>query len=268
MGNEIYAKERGHNMERILTILRVLDHSKNAIFLISTETVTANGGNDKARKLFGLTGRPVELEHILGPEFSSDGFMEKVIPSLMEKEKCLIVDAPVVSQHGEPIPCDLEFVLASDDMEFIFLIIRIKEDRRPQYLDMLLKKSKRPTFILDYSQDLKVRDGNDLFFHSFACTRENIEQKYNSLFENFLVEETRVDDVERILAAIPEEPSGVIDIHIQTAHGDTLHFYYNSQKLTPLLEEHEKCLFCKLVEPEESLPAIEYPYEKPYTPPK
>lgn len=249
-------------MDRILTILRVLDHSKNAIFLISTEAVTANGGNDKARKLFGLGTNPVSVESILGSEFSNEGFMEKVIPSLMETEKCLIENAPVTSVAGEAVPCDLDFVLASDDMEYIFLIIRIKEDRRGHYIENLLLKSKEPTFILDYTDELLVRDGNDLFYQSFACSKEDIGDKYEHLFANFLAEETKEEDVQKILEAIPDNSSGILEIPIQTAHGDILFLYYNSKKLKPLVNENERCLYCKLIEQEVTLHKVEYPYDK------
>lgn len=253
-------------MERILTILRVLDHSKNAIFLVSTETVSANGGNEKAKILFGLGPEQVNLETILGADFSPDKFMDTVIPALMEKDRCLIKNTDVTSSEGEPIPCDLEFVLATDDMEYVFLIVRIKEDRRPVYLDMLLQKSKDPTFILDYSEHLIVKDGNELFYNSFACTKENIDEKYQSLFDNFLAEETKTEYIEKITAAIPENPSGILDIPVKTSHGDTLYFYYNTKKIKPLIEPHEKCVFCKLINPADSLTKVEFPFDKNHRP--
>lgn len=249
-------------MERILTILRVLDHSKNAIFLIHTEAGTVSGGNAQAKKLFTTGSGTSTLGAILGGSFTDDFLMDQVVPDLMETGKCFVEDVPVETVTGETIDSALDFVLASDDMEYIFMIIRLKEDRRPFYMQTLLRKSKRPAFILDYGEQLIVKDGNDAFYQSFACSKDDIEEKYESLFDHFLAEETKTEDVDRIFDGISGKESDILDIHVKTSHGDTLFFYYNTKKLLPLLDPHEKCMFCQLVAQDDTLEHVEYPYDK------
>lgn len=249
-------------MERILTILRVLDHSKNGIFLIHTEAGTVSGGNATAKKLFPASKGKSSLSEILGGAFTDEFLMERVVPDLMETGKCFVDNTQVTTTTGETLQTELDFVLATDDMEYIFMIIRLKEDRRPFYLQTLLRKSKHPAFLLDYGERFTVREGNTEFYNAFACTKDNIEEKYQSLFDNFLPEETREEDVLRIFSALAEKESDILDIHVQTSHGETLFFYYNVKKLRPLIDSDERCMFCLLVGKEETLENVEYPYDK------
>lgn len=253
--------KEGTTMERILTILRVLDHSKNAIFVIETESSSFIGGNATARKLFDLPKGKVDVGQVFGQAFNGDILMEKVIPDLMESDKSRMDEVDISSVDGEKIPSTMEFVLGSDDMEFIFMILRIQVDRRPIYLDRLFNRSKRPTFMLECQEQLIVSFGNQAFYKAFACTPENIEEKYQNIFDNFLAEETKEEDIARIFEAIAKESSGILDIPVKVATGETLLFYFNYKKLKPLLDEDERCLFCQLVGQDETLEQVEYPYD-------
>lgn len=258
---EISTEKEGTEMDRILTILQVLDHSKNAIFVIHTESSSFIGGNATAKKLFDLPDGKVDVGQVFGTALNADILMEKVIPDLMESEKSRMDDVDISSVDGEKIPSTMEFVLGSDDMEFVFLILRIQVDRRPVYLDRLFNRSKRPTFMLECQEQLIVRFGNQPFYKAFACNPENIGEKYDNIFDNFLAEETKDEDIAKIFEAIADKPSAILDIQVKVATGETLLFYYNYKKLKPLMEEDERCLFCQLVEPNETLEEVEYPYD-------
>lgn len=252
-------------VDAVLQILELLDRevpSGNPIFMIKTEQKQLIGGNEKANQLFSTEKNVFDLEKLFEESFSA--LLTEAISQLKEGQTVFTAeDLSLKNVHGEKMCVHLEFTYATNDGAGIILIMKIQEDRRPHYIEMLLKKNKHPAFMVEYGENLMIRQGNDAFYHAFICTEENIEEKYQNRFENFLPEDERDEYVSDIFQALSKLESGIVDIPIQTAHRDNLFFYFSKNILKNLLEEGEKCIFCLLVEQDEKIEDIEYPYDKP-----
>lgn len=249
----------------MLHILEILDTeapSGNSIFLIETATSTILGGNRQANDLFAWRENVFDLPAIVKNVFTVSYIVEQAQLLLAQQDIASLDDIEVVTLKGEILKCSVDLIYATEQGEGLLLILKIKEDRRPHYLKMILDKNKRPAFLLRYGDDLLVRDGNDLFFKSFACTRDNIQEKYQNNFELFLSEEERIHYVADIYQHIQQENKGILEVPLRTARGDTLFFYFSKDAIKHLVDD-EHCAFCLLVDQEETLEEIECPYDKP-----
>ncbi|MFI3255064.1 MAG: hypothetical protein R3Y63_12140 [Eubacteriales bacterium] len=249
----------------MLKILEILDReapSGNAIFLFEVDTGKVLGGNLEANDLFSTKHNVFDLKKIFGDSLPMESLMQRITIKLDEQKITSIDDVEVVCKKNEVHRCSLDFTYLTDERKGIIMIVKIKEDFRGIFLEMLLSNSKRPAFLLEYAtDDLVIRNGNDTFYQAFVCTRDNIEEKYESRLENLLSEEDRERYMSDILTGIQGGSSGILQVPLRTARGETLLFYYSKKLIKPLIDEEDKCLFCLLVGTGETQEEVECPYD-------
>ncbi|MFI3253693.1 MAG: hypothetical protein R3Y63_05075 [Eubacteriales bacterium] len=178
----------------------------------------------------------------------------------------MIEDCNLKTQKRDLLPCSLEFTYAKDSKEAILLIVKIKEDHRPHYLNILLNHMKRPAFMMECAGilevDLIIRSANDLFYQAFACTKETIGKRYDNHFQEMIHAQGRSEYVIDIVQGVQRSFSGIIDVPVQTANGDKMVLYFSHTIAKPLLEENDNRIFCLLVNPKDTLEEIECPFER------
>lgn len=248
-------------MVQILELLDSEVKSENAIFLFEIATGKVEGGNLQANALFAKKPDEFDMLKILSPVDSIEGLLAEACEGLKATPHCIIYNKELFTVSEETVLCNMDFTYATDSMDRMLLIIRVKEDKRPEYLKMLLKKSKRPTFLIDFGQNMVVRDANDVFYHSFACSADTIEAKYQSHFENFLGEENREEYILNISVALNQQEKGIVEVPLQTARGEVMYFYFSKVRITQFLPEGDTCIFCQLVNQKETLEDVEYPFD-------
>lgn len=248
-------------MLKMLDLLDEVAPSGNPIFLFETETGMLLGANQKAERLFLSSQNIYSLEAIFGNSLSLNGFIEAVSQELQTEDEIKIDDVEAVTTEGVVLPCSLVFCSFDEGKKGMLLIVKLQIDRRPEFTDNLLSRSKRPAFLLDYNEEeLTIRQGNQKFYQAFACTADNIEEKYESRFENLLSEDDRHRYATLVSLSLEVESSGILDIPIQTARGDRLLFYYSKRVIKPLIDRGDHCAYCLLVENGETLQAVENPF--------
>lgn len=248
----------------MLKILELLDReapSGNAIFLFEVKTGKVLGGNLEANDLFATKHNVFDMHKIFGTSISMKDIVQTVQPRLETNEVTTIEDVHAVDKDREVHQCTLDFTYLTEAKEGILMIVKIKEDLRPIFLELLLANSKRPAFLLDYTDGLVIKNANEKFYNSFVCTRETIGTKYGNKLENLLSEEDRPSYITDITAALGEGFSAICNIPFRTARGDTLLFYYSKNVIKPLIDEDEKCVFCLLVGLDETIEVVEYPFK-------
>lgn len=248
-------------MVHILELLDTEAPSGNAIFLIETESASVLGGNRQANDMFAQRPNDFNLKKILKNAYSVHYLIELAEELLAEQDIATLKNIEIITLKDEIFSCNLDLLYATENQEGLLIIVKIQEDRRPHYLKLLLDKNNRPAFLLHCGDDLIVRGGNDLFYKSFACTRENIQEKYQNRFELFLSEEERLNYVAHIYNTLQQESHGILNVPLRTARGEVLYFYFSKKAIKHLVEDTS--VFCLLVGQNETLEQVECPYDRP-----
>lgn len=246
-------------------LLHLLDKeakSGNPIFLLHGKTGTILAGNQKANELFASQTGNFNLDKMFGKFVAMQ--MNEAVKRIANEIQVRISDIEATTEEKKVLQCNLDFSYATDTRESILMIVKIKEDYRPFFLDTLLKKSKRPTFFMELGEHLTIRNGNDLFYQAFACTRENIGVKYENHFDNFLSKDDREDYVSDIVQAISEKNSAIVDVPLRTARGETLYFYFSKSAVKFLCDRKKPYVYCQLVQQDETLKSVENPFDNPH----
>lgn len=248
-------------MDQILELLDAEVNSGNAIFLVKKESGTVVGGNQQANAMFSKVTDVFDFSQILGEENTLENLLETAKKELETQETFTVSDIFIATHEGEKLPCNLDFTYITQDQTSLLLIVKLVEDLRPKYLEMLLKKSKRPTFLLDFEEHMVIRAANDAFYSAFACTRENIDEKYENYFDNLLNSENREEYISDIYQGLNRNSSAILDVQVQIATGEDLLFYFSKEKAKDFLEEGDVCLFCQLVGANETFESVDSPYD-------
>lgn len=247
-------------MLKTIDILNKTQKTGNPIILIDTAKGLPVGGNREANDLFAEAENLFEFFKIFSKEVSIEIFM--ILENFTGKHK--IEDCEATTLNRDVFHCTLDFTYASDTKESIFIIMKVKEDNRSHYINILLNHKKRPAFILEFvdspDSDLVIHEANDLFYQSFACCKETIGEKYKNSLQRMINKEGQERYVMDIKEAIKEQEKGIVEIPFQTVHGETLAFYFSHSTIKPLLDKEDNRIFCQLVKSGEMLESIENPF--------
>lgn len=245
----------------MLDILNQNANAVNAILAVDIEKQTVVGENQLAKEYFSAKEGATDFVRLLGPATNSDEFVRKVREALKRRDKVQITGAHVMGKTGEKLECDMTFSYITPENTHVFMKIRPKIDNKPYYLEKFIETRRRPAFTLNLHEDLTINYGNEAFFQAFACTKDTMKSKYNSLFANLLSQESKDQDVKTIRQAVEDQSSGILDeVSLQTARGDRLWFYYNKNKLKQVENDSKRNLFCLLVDSEATLEELEDPF--------
>lgn len=244
-----------------LEVLKVLEKSVNAIMAIEVATLQVISDNRVARELFSVKGNAINLSSLFFSKENASEIMEGVCEKLKEKPKHRIWDTEVMGSEREKIPCDVEFSYVNDDKTHMFLKVRPVLDNKTYYLEKFIETRKRPAFTMSPTGEFIVKLGNESFYKSFACNKETIRTRYQGQFVRFLNEDDRKVDEQKIRDAIAKKPNGILDIPIQTAYGDTMWLYYDTQKLKQLEKEIDSLMFCLLVKKTDTVEDLIDPFD-------
>lgn len=244
-----------------LEVLKVLEKSVSAILAIESDTLKTISENHRATELLSINAAPIRLSTLFFSKSKAEKIMAEVTAQLETQDKYRIWDTEVMSATREPLPCDMEFSYVNDSKTHFFLKIRPILDNKTYYLEKFIETRKRPAFTMNKHGEFIVGLGNDSFYKSFACNQETIRTRYKGEFIRFLQEEGRKEDEAKIRNAISEKSSGILDIPIQTAYGDTLWFYYDTQKLKQLEKEENTLMFCLLVNKTDTIEDLADPFD-------
>lgn len=249
-----------------LSMLNTLEKSVNSINAIvalelATKKVVAE--NQLAQEYFASIQGATDFVRLLGPATNSDEFVRKIKEALKRREKVQITGAHVMGKTGERLECDMTFSYITPEHTHVFMKVRPKIDNKPYYMEKFVETRRRPAFTLNFHDDVKVNYGNEIFFQSFACTKETMGSKYNNLFSNLLSTHSREEDLATLRRAVREGTSGILDdVSLQTARGDRLWVYFNKNKLKQVEPDTYKNLFCLLVDSETTEEELENPFDK------
>lgn len=248
----------------MLHILELLDReapSGNAIFLFEVATGKVLGGNGEANDLFSKKHNDFDLKKIFADTLPLESLVRTMTNRLDTMKVNSVNDVKATTVDGITHPCSVDFTYLTDDRKGLLMIVKIKEDLRPIFMEMLLANSKRPAFLLDYSEGFGISNANEVFYQGFVCNRDNIQAKYGSKLENLLSEEDRAEYVTVLEDGISQNSSGILNVPFRTARGDNLLFYFSKTVIKPLIDEGDKILFCLLVAVGETKEDVEYPYD-------
>lgn len=251
-------------MYKVVDLLDETVNSGNPIFIIDKKSGLPVAGNKVANDLFAESRNKFDFFKIFSKEIAIKLYI------IMEnfRDTVLIDDCQLKTQRRVMLQCSLEFNYAKDTKEAILLLVKIKEDNRAHYLNVLLNHIKRPAFILECAgeeeTDLIIHNANSLFYDSFACTEENIGEKYDNLFQKMLNLDGREQFVQDIVQAVGEKTNGIIDVPVQTVQREILSLYFSHTMVKPLLKENDKRFFCELVDKESTIEEIECPFDKAF----
>ncbi len=213
-----------------------------------------------ATEFFHQQDGHTSLKRLLGKERSLDDFLGEATSLLDTTPKYVISDTTVVGKTGEELDCHITCSYITDEKKHLFLKIRPIIDNRPYYLQRFIHTRSRPAFTLDVKDNLSITVANDVFYKSFACNEESLKIIYRNLFVNLLAQDSRKDYEKQILEAVEEHEAFIVEIPIKTARGETKWLYFNKTKLKQVSEEGNPCLFCLLVDPEETIEELDRPF--------
>lgn len=251
-------------MYKVVDLLDETVNTGNPIIIIDKKSGLPVAGNKIANDLFAESRNKFDFFQIFSKEIGIKLYI------IMEnfKDTVVIDECYLKTQRRNMLQCSLEFNYAKDTKEAIMLLVKIKEDHRPYYLNILLNHIKRPAFLMECvgeeEIDLIIHSANALFYDSFACTEENIGEKYENLFQKMISLDGREQFVQDIVQAVREKNQGIIDIPIQTVKSEILSLYFSHSVTKPLLEAGDKRFFCELVAKGETLEEIECPFDKAF----
>lgn len=251
-------------MQRILTLLHVLDDSPKAICLVDPQTSKVYGGNAQAKFLFDTESSTLMLNDILKSD-TSDYSVEKFVEQLEKIEHIRLENLLITDKDGEEQECDVEVGYITDQKDLLFLIIKIKVDNRPLFMKILLEKSKYPAIIVGYDENGEyiVSDMNESFCKAFACSPENFGERYeNRHLKLLFADNWRKDDLRNMKSAVNNSNEGLIVTSIKDYRGTQYSLYFNNTKIKPLLDEGDNRFFCKLAKKGTPIEEIECPYDK------
>lgn len=249
----------------MMKILELLDReapSGNAIFLFDVDSGKLLGGNLEANDLFSEKKDVFDLKKIFGDSLPTESLVQRITLKLDGVNHTTLENIEATCKNQEVHKCSLDFTYLTNEKKGMLMIVKIKEDFRPIFLEMLLSNSDRPAFLMEYGDNLRIRGGNEKFYQAFVCTRENIEEKYQSKVENLLGEEDRSTHLVNITQSISQDEKAILNIPFRTARGENLLLYYSKKLIKPLIDEDDPCIFCLLVGMSESIEEVECPYDK------
>ncbi|MFI3254136.1 MAG: hypothetical protein R3Y63_07325 [Eubacteriales bacterium] len=249
-------------MKKIIELIDETVNTGHPIFLIDAEKGLPVAGNTIANDLFAEYTNKFDFFKIFNKEMSIQIFM---ILENFTGDK-VIEDCYVTTQKRDLLPCSVEFTYGKDTKEAILMIVKIKEDHRAHYLNILLNHMKKPAFMMECAGvlevDLVIHSANELFYEAFACTKDTIGQKYQNHFQEMIHAQGRAEYITDITQAVQRSGSGIIDVPVQTSNGDKMVLYFSHTIAKPLLEENDSRIFCLLVNPEDTIEEIECPFAR------
>lgn len=244
-----------------LEVLKVLEKSVNAIMALEVSSLNVVSDNRMARELFSIKNDPIRLSTLFFTLDQAENIMSEVLIDLESLDKVRVWDTEVMGADNEKIACDMEFSYVNDSKTHLFLKVRPILDNKTFYLEKFIETRKRPAFTMNRTGEFIVGIGNASFYRSFACNDETLRTRYHGEFVRFLSESSRNEDEAKIRNAISRNPSGILDIPIQTARGETLWFYYDTKKLKQLEKEEDGLMFCLLVDKSDTIEALDDPFD-------
>lgn len=244
-----------------LEVLKVLEKSVNAIMAVEVANLKVVSDNRMAREMFTEKDVPIRLSTLFMSSGKAEEVMSEVLVDLESLDKVRVWDTEVMGGDGEKIACDMEFSYVNDSKTHLFLKVRPILDNKTFYLEKFIETRKRPAFTMSRTGDFIIGMGNASFYRAFACNEESLRIRYHGEFALFLQEAGREDDLAKMRNAISRNPSGILDIPIQTAYGDTLWFYYDTKKLRQLEKEDHSLMFCLLVSKTDTIENLDDPFD-------
>lgn len=240
-----------------------MNRGNNAIVTIDMQENKVLAGNLLAHKMFGRPDKTFDFSKILGEYPDSTGFIQNVRMLLTGTDTAEVQDSFVLGENREKIPCDLTFDVPTADRSVIVLRACPIVDQNRFILETFIQSRKHPAFTLNVYENLKIVHGNDEFYRTFACTVESMAEKYDNQFISMLSEDSMEDDESQIFTALKEKPCGILDVKVQTARGESLYFYYDTEKLKLVEPDWNSNLFCMLVEKDTPLEQLEAEWNQP-----
>lgn len=240
-----------------------MNRGDNAIVTIDLQAGKVLAGNIMAHKLFGRPDKTFDFSKILGDFNSSDTFVQNITNILGPGLTAEVKDTFILGEHKEKIPSDLIFDALTEDKNIVVMRACPIVDQKRFILETFIESRRHPAFTLNVYENLKIVHGNQQFYRTFACDQESMAEKYDNQFISMLSEDRMEDDENQIFTALKEKPCGILDVKIQTARGESLYFYYDTEKLKLVEPDWNSNLFCMLVEKDTPLELLEAEWTQP-----
>lgn len=244
-----------------LAVFNILENSFNAILGVEVSTLKVISENRQARELLAIDGAPIRLSTLFFSKDKAETRMKEVMKNLEVYDKVHVWDTEVMSRDSETMACDVEFSYVNSDKTHLFLKLRPILDNKTFYLEKFIETRKRPAFTLSKEGEFHVGLANEAFYKAMACNAVSIETRYKKEFVRFLQEEGREETEQQIREAMKSNSRGILDIPIQTAYGDVLWFYYDTNKLKQLEKESDSLMFCLLVDRSDTIADLTDPFD-------
>ncbi len=240
-----------------------MNRGNNAIVTIDMTECKVVAGNILAHKMFGRPDKTFDSAKILGEFSNISDFIQNLRMLLTGTDTAEVKDSFVLGENREQISCDLMYDILTADRNIVVMRASPVVDQRRYILQTFIQSRKHPAFTLNVYENLKIVHGNDEFYRTFACTVQSMAEKYDNQFISMLSEDRMEDDESQIFNALKEKPCGILDVKIQTARGESLYFYYDTEKLKLIEPDWNSNLFCMLVEKDTPLEQLEAEWNQP-----
>ncbi len=244
-----------------LKMLEALEKSLSAILAVELKSEKVVSENLRARELLSENGKNIDLSALFFTKVNKNNILNAMYSALQHEDKYRIWETEVQTGDKGKLECDLEFSFITDVRTHIFIKIRPIVDNKSYYLQHFIETRKRPAFTMCRTGNFIVGIGNDKFYKAFACDKDTIKTKYNNEFSHFLNQDGRKETVEKLRTAIEQNSSGILDIPIQTARGETLYFFYDTKKLRQVEKEAGTLMFCLLVAKTDTIEELCDPFD-------
>lgn len=233
----------------------------NGIIVIDVETRRVVMANTLSLRYFGDETEEISVQRTLGRDKDIQALFQQVQEELEKNLVYVIENTTVTGIDGEELLCDISFTFANPGKKFLFMTIHPNVDNKPYYMKKFIDSRSRPAFLLNVEDKPVVNHGNAQFFKSFACNKTSMKLRYKNVFASLLAEDMRHDYEKIIMDSVRQAPYGKIDVPVQTAQGETLYFYYDSQRLHQVVEDYRQNLFCLLVKQDEEHDMLLDPFD-------
>lgn len=233
----------------------------NAIMVVDVESRRVVMSNSLGIDYFSKRDNLISLQGTLGLDTDVNDLFQSVVEDLGDNLQSILEETTVVDKFGEEVECNIVFTFATPDQKLLFMKVHPIIDNKPYYLEKFIESRRRPAFTLNVNENLTVNHGNPDFYKCFACNKTSMKLRYKNYFGNLLSEDMRMDYEAKIHEAVKDKPSGILDIPVQTAMGEVLYFYFDTQRLKQVETDCLRNLFCLLVSKEDTEADLCNPFE-------
>lgn len=246
---------------KVLDALDITANAINALMVVDIESRRVLMSNALGMEYFSRKDNLISLQSTLGIDTDVGELFQSVTEALEDNLQTSLDGTSVVLKDGEELDCNIVFTFATPEKKHLFMKVHPLVDNKPYYLEKFVESRRRPAFTLNVSENLTVNHGNPGFYKCFACNKTSMKLRYKNYFGNLLAEDMRQDYEAKIYEAIKEQPSGILDIPVQTALGEVLYFYFDTERLKQVESDSNRNLFCLLVSKDDTEADLCNPFE-------